>query len=78
MQDTTTQNATQTAEERLTRFANLMNAAGYDMADEMREALLQEFANCAEADEEYGGNDSMATLMDALEYAASHMARDLQ
>lgn len=75
---TKTQNATQTAEQYLHRFANLMNSAGYDMADNMREALLQEFANCAEADEEYEGEDSMAALMDALEYAASYMARDLQ
>lgn len=54
---------TQTAEQYLNKFANLMSSAGYEITEIMQEALLEEFANCAEADEEDGSMDSLGDFL---------------
>lgn len=62
------------AEAHAEKFAEIMAHAGYDPTDELRHALVQEFANCAEADAEDGSMDSLGDFLDVLQYAAGRFA----
>lgn len=59
-----------TPENLTTTIANTMSSAGYEISDQLFNALEAEFAAALEVDQEEGNSASIDTFLGALEYAA--------
>lgn len=58
--------------ENLTTFiADAMSAAGYDISDQLYNALEKEFTTALETDQEEGNFSILDTLLGSLEYAVN-------
>ena len=63
------------AREHTERIASIMGGAGYSISDELHDALVLEFTNCAEEDQGEGDTFSTDTFLDALHHATDHTTR---
>lgn len=58
-------------------FADTMSAAGYEISDQLFNALEEEFAAALKVDKEEGNFNSLETLLGAFGYSADRTQRDL-
>ena len=54
-------------------LAKAMSNVGYDISEQFRNALEEEFAAALKADQEEGNFTSLDTFLDALEYGANRV-----
>lgn len=66
-----------TPQELANMLARSMNNGGYEISDQLLDALVQEFTICAEVDDEEGTNESKVYFTEALAYAANRVTHHL-
>lgn len=59
-------------------FADTMSAAGYEISDQLFNALEKEFETTIDTDQEDGGFTNTGCLLAALEYSAGQTNRALK